>query len=315
MEKCLKEKISVFLISFIAAVFIWLYVANMQNPMQTKTFSDVPINIVNLEGLEEQNLSVKSKSLEKLTVTVEGRFTELQKFDNSMINAELNLQDLILKEGKNLVTVDISSMNTNVKIIKEKTDVNVELQIEKIISKEFPIVLQTTGAVKNDYMMGEPIFPLPNIICSGTQEDINAIKQITASINLADESSEISTKVPLKVVNKNNEELKGVILKVKETDVKIPVYYKKEVPVELNITNGLSEGYKLTDKRLSVTKIQIYGEKSVLDKINIIKTEGIDLSRRYSDFDRLLPLAFPEGVKPVNATSISTYASFIIEKK
>lgn len=315
MDSNKKQNLLTFTISLLIALYVWGYVTNLRNPIQTKTFNDVAIEIINSEGLEAQNLSINSNSISKVTVVVQGRFSELQSFDSSQISAKIDLQDLALKEGKNAVLVDVESTNNLVHIIKEKTTMKVELEIEKIVQKEIPVIIQLIGNPMNDYIALEPTIAKEKIIVSGSKNDIEDLKHISAVIDVSSASEDVVSTVKLKALNKYGEESKNVILKDKELEVIVPIKFTKTLPVEVSISDTLSKNYELISSQVRNNKVTVYGDKSILDGISSLKTEIIDLSRRYSDFDKLATINFPEGVSPVNKDNLSVYVSFVIEKK
>lgn len=315
MDTTKKQNLLAFVISLLIALYVWGYVTNLRNPIQTKTLNDIPIEIVNGEGLETQNLSINSNSISKVTVVVQGRFSELQSFDSSQVSAKIDLQDLALKEGKNAVLVDVESTNNLVHIVKEKTTMKVELDIEKIVQKEIPVIVQLIGNPASDFIALEPTIAKEKIIVSGSKNDIEDLKHIVAMIDVSSATEDVTSNVKLKALNKYGEESKNVILKDKELEVIVPIKFTKTLPVEVSISDTLPSNYELVSSQVRNNKVTVYGDKSILDGISSLKTEIIDLSRRYSDFDKLATINFPEGVSPVNKDNSSVYVSFVIEKK
>ena len=92
------------------------------------------------------------------------------------------------------------------------------------------------------------------------------------------------------------------------------ILYFKEVPIELITRNYVPFGRKLEKYTLDKTTINILGAKDIVDKVHSIKTEDLDLSRRYYDFDKQLKLVFPEGISSQNGI-YSVYGSFIVTSK
>lgn len=127
MVKYNKTKIAQLLICLLLSLFTWAYVTNMENPIQTKTFNNIPVTIMNSDTLVSKNLAVDSASITNFTVVVEGRYTEIQKVKESDIVATIDVKDLALKEGINTVNISVSSSNNNISIVKEKTSSQVQI--------------------------------------------------------------------------------------------------------------------------------------------------------------------------------------------
>lgn len=315
MGKIEKNKIIRFFISLCISIFIWGYVTNMHNPIQHKVLNNVPIMIVNPDVLASQNLAIDTSSNTSVTVVVEGRYSDIQNITNKDVEVKMDLTDLALKEGSNNISIDVSSLNKNIKIVKEKTSLQSKIDIVKLLQKEIPVVVNATGELPSNYVAGEPIVTKDKVICSGTKEALNDIKYASAIIEFTNNDvADIKESVQLKVINKVGEESTNVILKDKEIEVTVPILYYKEVPIELITKNSIPSSRKLEKYTLDKNTIIILGCKDVLDKTTSIKTEELDLSRRYYDFDKQLKLVFPEGVESKNGV-YSVYGSFIVTLK
>lgn len=309
-----KSKIKRFLLSLCISTFLWGYVTNMHNPIQTKTISNVPISIENIDVLESQNLAVDSSSTLSVNVTVEGRYSDIQNISTKDVQVTMDLDELALKEGSNNVSIEVSSLNANINIVKEKTPLQSKLEIVKLLQKEIPVIVNATGNLPDDYISGEAVLSKESVICSGTKESLNDIKYVSATVDYDGATSDISTLVQLKAINKLGEEAANVIIKDKELEILVPILYTKEVPIELKFDNNLPSGLKIDKYTLDKSTVVIAGSKEVLDTINVIYTEELDLSRRYYDFDKRLNLSFPDNVTSKNNTT-SVYGSFVITTK
>ena len=73
-NKVNKSNLVTLLLAFSIAFFIWLYVANTENPIETRAFTDVEVELVNLDKLKSQDLSISSESnLSVLIIDQESR--------------------------------------------------------------------------------------------------------------------------------------------------------------------------------------------------------------------------------------------------
>lgn len=314
MGKIKKNKINRFLFSLFLSIFIWGYVTNMHNPIQTKVLTNVPIIIENPEVLESQNLALDTASSSSATIVVEGRYSDIQNVSTKDIEVKVDLSDLALKEGANNVSINVKSLNSLIKIVKEKSSLQAKLDIVKLLQKEIPVLVNAFGDLPENYISGEPVLAKDNVICSGTKESLNDIKYAVATIDLSNVTKDITQVVALKAINKVGEEATNVILKDKEIELTVPVLYTKDVPIKLQTKNNLPSGRLLDKYSLDKNSITIVGDKKVLDTISFINTEEVDLSRRYYDFDKQLQLVFPDGVKSKSGVS-SVYASFVVTQK
>lgn len=314
MGKFSKGQVARFLVSLCISIFLWGYVTNMHDPVQRKTLINVPVSIENLEVLESQNLAIDAKSPAVVNVVVEGRYSAIQNVSNKDVSVTMDLSDLALKEGSNTILLNVSSLNKDIKIVKEKTSLQTKIDVVKLLQKEIPIIVNAIGDLDANYITGEPLLSKDKAIASGTKEALNDVKYVVATVELNGATNTIKTTSQLKAINKVGNEATNIILKDKEIDLSIPINFVKEVPIELRTKNNVPNGHKLDKFVLDKTSIAIVGPKKVIDKITSIKTEELDLSRRYYDFDKKLNLVFPNGVGSKNNIT-SVYGSFVVTKK
>ncbi|MDU7905431.1 MAG: hypothetical protein E7J33_07725, partial [Peptostreptococcaceae bacterium] len=57
----LKNNTKIKLISLLSALVLWLYVMTVEDPVETRTFSDIPITITNISMLEDRGLTIYPK--------------------------------------------------------------------------------------------------------------------------------------------------------------------------------------------------------------------------------------------------------------
>ena len=314
-NKVNKSNLVTLLLAFSIAFFIWLYVANTENPIETRAFTDVEVELVNLDKLKSQDLSISSESINKITITVKGRFLELQKFSSKDIRAFIDLENLVLEEGTNRITINIEINNPDLILVNERSTLLLDIEVEKIIHQDFNISFMSFGSLSAEYVLGEGTVTTTSVLCSGTKNDIDSISTVVALVDISGKTDSFTDIVEIKAFNSNNSELKGIVFDKKEIEVQVPIFLKKDIPIIVNITNQVTQDYELINIEPEYNSVVVYGEKSIIENLNTISTEPLDLSRRYSDFEKFLDLNFPDGVKPINDELNSIYVAFQITKK
>ena len=53
------------ILSLVSSMVLWLYVTNVVDPTETKTYIDIPITVSNTNLIQENNLNISSKSFPK----------------------------------------------------------------------------------------------------------------------------------------------------------------------------------------------------------------------------------------------------------
>ncbi|MBF9016223.1 MULTISPECIES: YbbR-like domain-containing protein [unclassified Oceanispirochaeta] len=138
------------------------------------------------------------------------------------------------------------------------------------------------------------------MIYSILDNDLSAVADFTAYEN------EGSFKVPIKIQFNSSYGYQSETMEINLEPSEIAIFQEKKVTRSLEILPSLTQfppnGYELIQYFVSPTYVTVQGPESQLSDIHSIKTEEIDLSGRYDDFNvssRLLPpgdnVTFPGG--------------------
>lgn len=179
-------------------------------------------------------------------------------------------------------------------------------QISNLEERYFSIPLQINI---NDGLSASGNYPLSvrvnlrgseEMIYSILDDDISAVADFTAY------EKEGSFKVPIKVIFNSSLGSQSETMEINVEPAEITVFQEKEITKSLEILPSLIQfppnGYELVQYFVSPTYVTVQGPESQLNDIHSIKTEEIDLSGRYDDFNvssRLIPpgdnVTFPGG--------------------
>ena len=184
-----------------------------------------------------------------------------------------------------------------VEIISVKPD-EIELSVEKIITKEFPIRGVMNGKLANGNIIGKPEITPQIVTVQGVESIVNSIKEATVEINIDNATSDIYGSSEIKLINKSNDQIEDLIMSSRIASFHVPVISSdvtKFVPV-IPEFNGYS---KLSIKEVKITPqiAKITGKGEIIGKIDSIETEPINiegLSRNISVNSKLKTL---EGLK------------------
>ena len=131
------------LLSLVVAVMIWLIVINIADPVTTKTFNGLQVNILNQSAISSINQVYEVVEGSTIDFTVEGKASAVKNLKTSDFTAYADLSQLspvyaaqiVVKCEKN---EDIE-INTNNKMLRVK--------LENIATKNVQVTVDTIGEV------------------------------------------------------------------------------------------------------------------------------------------------------------------------
>ena len=131
MKKGLMNNWGLKILSFLLAVMLWLIVVNIDDPVTTQTFNNIPVAVTNAEVLAATNQTYQIEDgTQNVSVTVRAKRSVLNKIKADNIKATADMKELTLQTqipisveitGVNYESVEVSPRNLQVKLEDEET--------------------------------------------------------------------------------------------------------------------------------------------------------------------------------------------------
>lgn len=291
----LKNNTKIKVISLLSALVLWLYVMTVEDPTETRVFSDIPINITNVSVIDDRGLAINPKEDLFADISINANLSSLRIINSDNIYIHGRIEDP--KEGKNTIYLQV-----NLPERVNKYDIkphSIVVNLEKVISEEKNINLYVKGDPKVDIDTINTEKKVINV--TGPESLVNEVANVMATVDVDKKDKDFSTKLKLVPVNKYGEEVKGITLDEDYVIAEIKLLKQKIVPIKLNIlgdnTNSLNDKYTINP-----FEITIEGTKETLETISSISTQQIKVEDlKDSDYIEV-PLEIPENIKILDGT-------------
>lgn len=297
MKNRLKNNTKIKLISLLSALVLWLYVMTVEDPVETRTFSDIPVTITNMSVLEERGLTIYPKEELLADISIRANLSSLRPINRDNIYIYGRLDDP--KEGKNVVYLQ-ANLPERVNKYDIKPNV-ITLDLEKVVNEKRSISVDVEG---------EPKINIDNIETnkktvdvSGPRTLVNKVTSIKATLDSSDKYKDFSTKLKLVPVDANGDAVKGVKLDDNFVVATVKFLQEKVVPVKLVFDDSVSNQSNLENYSINPKDITIEGKKEALDNINGINTKPITANDLKSNNSIDVALDIPKDVKIKNNIS------------
>ncbi|WP_419742229.1 YbbR-like domain-containing protein [Paraclostridium dentum] len=297
MKNRLKNNTKIKLISLLSALVLWLYVMTVEDPVETRTFSDIPVTITNMSVLEERGLTIYPKEELLADISIRANLSSLRPINRDNIYIYGRLDDP--KEGKNVVYLQ-ANLPERVNKYDIKPNV-ITLDLEKVVKEKRSISVDVEG---------EPKINIDNIETnkktvdvSGPRTLVNKVTSIKATLDASDKYKDFSTKLKLVPVDANGDAVKGVKLDDNFVVATVKFLQEKVVPVKLVFDDSVSNQSNLENYSINPKDITIEGKKEALDNINGINTKPITANDLKNNNSIDVALDIPKDVKIKNNIS------------
>lgn len=308
MKDKLTENLGLKIIALLSSVFLWILVTAISDPAVSQSFYNIPVTLKNTEVLTDNNQVYKVLDGTDIIsrVTVKAPHSVISELDESDIIATADINDLSSLDTIS-IKINTSKYSDKITSISGSNDA-VKLSIEEKAEKTFEIVPLVTGALEENYVLGDVTLGQNLIKISGPESVINSIKAVFAKVDVTgfgnSKTAEVKAAGEINLFDGDGQLLVDDSLKmnVKSVNVLIKILKMQEVPIEYSVEGPAAPGYRATgvvEKELDV--ITIVGPEKDLEKISELKipSDAIDISAQKANFATVVDLNnyLPAGIK------------------
>ncbi|NTU83566.1 MAG: hypothetical protein HGA45_30055, partial [Chloroflexales bacterium] len=288
---------------------LWAFVSFSQNPEETVTFPEVPLETVGLtdglvivdgNGLPNEKLPVVSITLR----TDREQLTTLRPVD---IRAVADLTGL--GPGEHIVPVNVQPTRGNVSFQPATGGVEpslVPIRLEQLSTREVPIEVEVQGNLPFSFERGEPKIssggdPIETVRVVGPQSRVSRVTAARATANIEQLRATYLAPLSLEAIDVGGQPVEGARLEPNTVTVEIPinpVVGLKLVPVQPAIVGLPAPGYEVRGVVVDPPLIALAGSSGPLDAVEVLTTAPIDLAGARESMGRIVAISFPEGTSP-----------------
>lgn len=278
--------------ALLIAIILWTYVMSEVDPRISENFN-VEVRFLNESSLERQGLVVLEPENATVRVRVSGRRSEIIKIKESDILAQVDLSGY--SEGKVKVPVYVQAPGSVT--IDDYSPREILITFDRIITREMPVTVETTGQVPEGVVLGTPEVKPQYVAIEGPRTWLNSVWKVIATVDVSQSTNDINVTRPIRIVDDEGNEVRGIYSNINVVDISIPLYNVKTVPIELRTENQLPESYEIVDITIIPSTVSIIGKKDVLQNINQINTQAVDILELMNNENVTVDLDIPEGVR------------------
>lgn len=283
MGKKLTNNWGLKLIAILFALILWFAVINVDDPVVSKNFKNVPVQLVNTEVLTEAGMTyeILDNTAVVENITIYGPRTLVESLSESDIIAKADMNDITVA---NTVAINVSvDARNSAKITNIRSSLEcVKLNIEESKNKQMVINATTTGKLASGYIVGGIELDQNRITISGPESVVSKIATAKVNVDVAESSSDVATYGTVRLYDKNGVEIQSDLL-VKSTEkvhINVNIVPTKYVPVKYQVVGTPAEGYAVAEDGITcdIMTVLIAGETEVLRDVDAIVIPGEELN-------------------------------------
>lgn len=302
MKTLFTKNLGLKIISVLAAFVLWLVVINVDDPIISKSYTGVPVEILNEEALSEQGkcYEVLGDSA-TINVVVTAHRSVLDGMSRDYIKATADLKQLTTLDT---VPIEVRSTRFSDRIDSVTTrNSSVKLKIENLIKKEVTVAIGYEGEPAEGYILSGVENPLASVVVSGPESVVSQVSRVMASADITGVSRDLTVTEPLYPYTPDGEIVEDdrVTLSRTVTEIKYIIYATKTIPISSGYSGTPAAGYGTTGSVITEpSSVVIAGKGENFDDMDVvyISPDSVSVDGASSDVETTVNISdyLPTGV-------------------
>lgn len=276
MKEKLTRNIGLKVLSIILAAILWLVITNVDDPVVTKDFSNVNVDVINKDEITNLGEMYEIIEGETINFTVAARRSIKEKLTVSDFKVTADLSKL---SEVNAVTINIycPRYGNEVTVTKGMYQV-MKVNLEELVEKRFKVNVVQKGEPADGFYVAKKTANTM-IKVSGPKSKIERIAEIIVTVDVTGEAGPFRTTEEPMALDEEGNEIDSTNLKFSDNSVTVDVgmYRTKTIDLEIVAVGKPGNGYLVTSVEYEPVTINIAGTEEALraiDKLTI--EENID---------------------------------------
>ena len=297
----MKNKVLTALVCFVVAFGLWMYVITVVSPGSESTFSDIPVEIKNINTLTERGLMLIGDATPTVTLRLSGNRSDLIKLSSQNITVQVDASKII-EAGKAELSYTVTypgNVPNNALTIQSRNPDFIVLEVVERSEKNIPVeFLVNKDTVPEFYMPDDPTSETEFIKVSGPKDRVDQIAKAVVSIDLTDRTESIHESFTYTLCDEdgNPVDAKYVETDTQQIFVDMAIRRYKVIALDVEIIPGGGATEADVTYTLSPDELLVYGSEAALAELDKLIVGTLDLSLFNGDQSITFPISLPEGI-------------------
>lgn len=317
------QNIGLKIMALLFAAVLWVIVVNADDPVVSAVYRDVPVTITNEDVVTNKGKVYQIvDDTHTVNVTVYATRSVISKISKDNISATADLSQMDVNTYLVPIQATVQGYEGGIQSA-ETNPTNLQVDLQDVTQRKFPISVSTTGTPRDGYVVGEMTSNPKEITISGSESLINSIAKVTAKISISGMSDSGVLDAELICYDANGNVVDQTKLSNnlgdKGISVNVQMLNKKNVGLDFHVSGTPADGYAYTGYYSEPESVQVCGTADVLENLESIEIPedevNIDGESEKREFTVDILPYLPEGVTLVDETANNVVVTVQIEQK
>lgn len=303
------KNITSLLLAFLLAIIVWVSATTASDPNQEEVFV-IPLEVLG----QGEDIVVLGNLPSTVSVKIYAPRSRIEKLkEEKAIKAWISLADLGAGVYEVPIKIDIPDRVSPIQHLST-VPAKVDLTLDKLVTKEFPVERKVEGEPAIGYQAGEIIWETEIVTVSGRVSQVEKIEKIGVVLDIAGANETIKRVLTLQPVDSMGEKVVDVTLNPPRIQVTQEVELLggyRNVAVKIVTTGQVAPGYRVMSITPAPATVMVFSENPALvNQIpGYVETEPLDITDADDYMETILELNLPETITVVGDPTVLAQVS------
>ena len=277
------------LVAILAALVLWVFVMNEQNPPLDGTFQVA----VTARNLAEDMVVLESPAT--VRVKVRGLRNAIAGASNRDFRASVDLKGLAAGQYNLPVTVSTPGGYDLVEVIPDK----VPIRLDVIRSRQYNVEARLSGPLVGELSLGQVDVRPAVITVTGPSSRLELVEKVLAPVEIRGRTPAFSQKSRVVLLGPDGHELRNLTVEPEQVTVAgnlEQAAIAKRVEVKTLTVGNLPADLVLRRIFTEPVQVEIKGPRDIVERVGSISTDPVSLEGITQDVTREVSLQLPPGI-------------------
>ena len=287
------------------AVAVWVAAVTSADPDEARLLAEpVSVEIIG----QDPSLVIANQIPETVEIVLRAPLSAWAEIDANPQSVRAILDLSGRSAGEHQIALQIQVDARPVRIVSVAPP-RVELTLEPLAHRSFPIELGLAGQLAVGYQAGEAKLVPDQVIVAGGETAVERVEEVRVGVSLDGVRETVDADLPLQALGASGRAITDVTVVPATVHVTLPISQQggyRDMAVKVIVRGRVASGYRLTDISVFPPVITVYSSQP--EVVNLLpaflETLPLDLSEAEDDITTRLGLNLPPGVSVVGEQTV-----------
>ena len=272
MKHKLTHNLGLKLLSVLAAFFLWLLVVNVDDPVISRTYTNIPVEVVNENVIEDEGKCYEVlDNTNMINVVVTAKRSVVDQMSRDYIKATADFASMTFLDR---IPIEVRSIrySDQIESVSSRTEY-LKIELEDVVEKYIPVEVNYIGEVAAGYKLADIITDKQQISVKGPESLVNIADKAAVLVDITNVEKDVVVPAKLAVKDVEGDDIDDDRMHISDENVSVSFMVNgvKEIPISCGYSGNPVGGYVVSGTIMtSPSSVRITGRGENYEDMDVI---------------------------------------------